>query len=60
MNTPFKSVKELRLTIDTWIEHWNDDPTPFIWRKTADEILASVNRARTTLNTVVAKTQTTH
>ena len=59
-NTPFKSVKELRLTIDTWIEHWNDDPTPFVWKKTADEILASVNRARATLNRVVAKSTTDH
>ena len=59
-NTPFKTVKELRLTIDTWIEHWNDNPTPFIWKKTANEILDSVNRARTTLKTVVTKTQTNH
>jgi transposase len=59
-NTPFKSVKELRLVIDTWIEHWNDDPTPFVWKKTADEIISSVNRARTTLRTVVTKTQTNH
>ena len=27
--------------IDTWIEGWNENPTPFIWKKTADEILAS-------------------
>ena len=37
-----------------------DDPTPFVWKKTADEILASVNRARATLNRVVAKSTTDH
>lgn len=34
-----RSVAELAADITTWIEHWNDDPTPFVWRKTADEIL---------------------
>ncbi|MDQ3957411.1 MAG: IS630 family transposase, partial [Actinomycetota bacterium] len=26
----------------TWIQRWNDDPRPFVWHKTADEILESV------------------
>lgn len=59
-NSAFKSVAELRLAIDTWIEHWNDEPTPFIWKKTADEILASVRQARTSLQAVVTKTATHH
>jgi hypothetical protein len=25
--------------IRTWIRQWNNDPKPFIWTKTADEIL---------------------
>ena len=33
------SVGDLKNSIDTWIERWNEDPKPFIWRKTADEIL---------------------
>jgi transposase len=59
-NSAFRSVKELRLAIETWVEHWNDNPHPFIWRKTADEILESVNRARATLKTVSTKTATHH
>jgi transposase len=33
------SVTELRDDINDWVEHWNDNPRPFTWRKTADEIL---------------------
>jgi hypothetical protein len=33
------SVKDLVASIRTWIQHWNDEPKPFIWHKTADEIL---------------------
>lgn len=59
-NSAFRSVKELRLAIDTWIEHWNDNPTPFIWKRTAEEILASVDLARTALRTVTANSATHH
>jgi Integrase core domain. len=34
-----RSVKELVASIRTWITNWNDDPKPFVWHKTADEIL---------------------
>jgi transposase len=34
-----KSVQALEADIRTWIEHWNDDPRPFVWTKTAEEIL---------------------
>jgi transposase len=34
-----RSVKELTASIRTWITNWNDDPRPFVWHKTADEIL---------------------
>ena len=33
------SVKDLKDSINTWVENWNQDPKPFMWRKTADEIL---------------------
>ena len=26
-------------SIRTWISNWNEDPKPFVWHKTADEIL---------------------
>src|SRR5512135_747446 len=37
-----KSVKALEADIRTWIEHWNEDPKPFTWTKTAEEILDSL------------------
>ena len=37
-----KSVQALEADIRTWIETWNEDPRPFVWTKTADEILDSL------------------
>ena len=37
-----RSVKELVASIRTWITNWNDEPKPFVWHKTADEILDSL------------------
>jgi transposase len=34
-----RSVQALEKDIRTWIELWNTDPKPFVWTKTADEIL---------------------
>jgi transposase len=34
-----RSVNELVASIHTWITNWNDNPKPFTWHKTADEIL---------------------
>jgi len=34
-----RSVKELTASIRTWIAHWNDNPRPYVWHKTADQIL---------------------
>jgi hypothetical protein len=28
-----KSVQALEADIRTWIEHWNDDPRPFVWTR---------------------------
>lgn len=36
------SVRDLVQSIRTWITNWNDDPKPFVWHKTADEILDSL------------------
>lgn len=38
------SVEELTKAIMAYVEATNDDPKPFVWTKTADEILASVAR----------------
>jgi transposase len=40
----FRSVKELEAAIRDYIEVHNEDPKPFVWTKTADEILASMAR----------------
>jgi transposase len=37
-----RSVTELEADVRAWINAWNADPKPFIWTKTADEILATV------------------
>jgi transposase len=39
-----KSVQALEADIRTWIEAWNQDPKPFTWTKTAEEILDSLAR----------------
>jgi len=37
-----KSVQALEADIRDWIETWNENPRPFKWTKTADEILDSL------------------
>src|SRR6516165_9662265 len=37
----FRSVKELETAIREYIDAHNQDPKPFVWTKTADQILAS-------------------
>jgi transposase len=37
-----RSVRELNADIRAWIETWNDNPKPYIWTKTADQILESI------------------
>jgi transposase len=39
-----RSVQALNRDIRAWIETWNQDPKPFVWTKTADEILDSIAR----------------
>ena len=39
-----RSVHELNTDIRDWITTWNDNPRPFVWTKTADEILESIAR----------------
>src|SRR6202008_4803244 len=36
------SVRQLNADIRAWIEHWNNDPRPYVWTKTAEQILASI------------------
>jgi transposase len=39
-----KSVAALENDVRAWITAWNDDPKPFAWTKTAEEILDSLAR----------------
>ena len=45
----FQSVPELIDAVMAYIEGHNEDPRPFIWSKTAEEILEKVGRARRVL-----------
>jgi hypothetical protein len=45
-----RSVAELEADIRAWIEAWNEDPKPFVWTKTADEILESLAGYLTRIN----------
>jgi transposase len=37
-----RSVTELEADIRKWINEWNKNPKPFVWAKTADEILETL------------------
>ena len=39
-----RSVQALNNDIRAWIDTWNDEPKPFVWTKTADQILNSITR----------------
>ena len=38
------SVRALNDDIRSWIKTWNDDPRPYVWTKTSDQILDSISR----------------
>jgi hypothetical protein len=40
----FRSVRELEAAIREYIEVHNEDPQPFVWTRSADQILASIER----------------
>lgn len=40
----FRSVKDLESAIREFIDVHNEDPKPFVWTRTADQILASIAR----------------
>jgi transposase len=53
----FTSVADLIEAIELWAEHWNDDPKPFIWHQSAEEIITKVRRGRATLTEVKSATR---
>jgi transposase len=38
------SVRALNADIRAWIDTWNDNPRPYVWTKTSDQILESIAR----------------
>jgi hypothetical protein len=45
-----RSVRALNADIRAWINTWNDNPRPYVWTKTADQILETITRYCTTNN----------
>src|SRR3979411_1253107 len=39
-----RSVKDLACSITNRVNTWNENPRPFVWHKTADEIIESLAR----------------
>jgi transposase len=45
-----RNVRDLSADIRAWIDTWNDNPRPYIWTKTADQILDSISKYCTRIN----------
>ena len=45
-----RSVRDLNADIRAWMKTWNDDPKPYVWTKTANQILESITRYCTRIN----------
>jgi len=45
-----RSVQALERDIRNWVETWNENPKPFIWTKTAEQILESSKRLLQRIN----------
>jgi transposase len=52
----FTSVADLPEAITTWAAHWNEDPRPFVWKATAEDIIAKVRRGRDALHQIKSTT----
>ena len=47
-----RSVQALEKDIRDWVKTWNENPKPFIWTKTAEQILESISRLLKRINGV--------
>lgn len=45
-----RSVQALEKDLRDWVRAWNEDPKPFIWTKTAEDILDSIARSLQRIN----------
>jgi hypothetical protein len=51
-----RGVQALEKDLRDWVTTWNENPKPFIWTKTADQILKSLGDYRNELTTQDTKT----
>jgi hypothetical protein len=56
----FRSVPDLIAAIEAYLQANNNDPEPFVWTATADEILEKVSRVRIALASIPANKETPH
>mgnify|MGYP001031167295 FL=1 len=47
----FHSVPELVAAIEAYLQHYNENPTPFVWTATADAILEKIGKCTVILET---------
>ena len=45
-----RNAKELAADIQTWVDAWNTNPKPFVWHKTAEQILERLANYCTAIN----------
>ena len=45
-----RSVQALERDIRNWVTAWNENPKPFMWTKTAEQILESIARLLKRIN----------
>jgi hypothetical protein len=60
-----RSAKELAADIHAWVDTWNQDPKPFVWHKSTEQILELLRRHqprshRTTLSLTRPLNRTGH
>src|SRR6266487_763591 len=48
----FRSVDELKSSIDAFLKAWNEDPKPFVWTATVESITEKLSRCRQTLEKI--------
>jgi hypothetical protein len=48
----FRSVEELKTSIDAFLKAWNEEPNPFVWTATVESITEKLARCRQTLEEI--------
>ena len=48
----FRSVEDLKASIDAFLKEWDNDPKPFVWTATVESITEKLSRCRRTLEKI--------